>query len=109
MTSRSWKYFQLFLVSGFLWIFELLSWILKDNKAAQEVFLVTDCINSLQGVYLFIVMVLLRLHVRRSLAGKRILCLTLPQKWSALEDADDVELIQNGNSVNIHQISENPP
>lgn len=97
------------MVSGFLWIFELLSWILKDNATAQEFFAVTDCINSLQGLYLFIVMVVLRLHVRRSLAGTRIFCLTLPQKWSALEDADDVELIQSENSVNVHQITGSPP
>ncbi|XP_063703657.1 G-protein coupled receptor Mth2-like [Culicoides brevitarsis] len=94
---RSWKYFQLFLVSGFLWIFELLSWFLKDNEAAQPFFEVTDCINALQGLFLFIVMVILRLHVRRSLAGTRIFCFTLPQKWSSLEDADDVELIHNPN------------
>lgn len=90
-------------MSGFLWIFELASWSFEDSF--KSFFVVTDCINSLQGVYLFIVMVLLRLHVRRSLAGTRILCVTLPQKWSALEDADDVELIQSENSVNVHQIS----
>lgn len=93
------------MVSGFLWIFELLSYLLSDYKNLKTFFEITDVINSLQGLYLFIVMVLLRLHVRRSLAGKRILCLTLPQKWSALEDADDVELITSDRQTNVTQIT----
>lgn len=92
-TNRSKLYFQLFMLTGFLWIFELLSWFLEDQKTTNHFFLVTDCVNALQGLFLFIVMVLLRLHVKRSIGGKGIYCIKFPLKWTQLEDMDDVELL----------------
>lgn len=56
---------------------------------------ITDKINALQGVYLFIVMVITRHHVMKSL-GSMSLCgfFLFPKRWAGIEDNDDVELIE---------------
>lgn len=51
---------RLFFIMGILWIFELISWLtvsLQLSAMIQLIFVVTDCLNALQGIALFFLFV----------------------------------------------------
>lgn len=92
-------YLKLFLVSELLWMihstYTLLPSTLAAYKETKLVFTIIDCVYALQGVYIFIVMVLARRHVKKNLGGMRWCCCSMPQKWSEVDDAADVEPFNN--------------
>lgn len=70
----------------------------KNKKKIELVFFVqkraiTDKVNALQGVYLFLIMVIWRHHVRRNLAGRTIFgWFRFPVSWERTQAQDDTEL-----------------
>ncbi|XP_063703662.1 uncharacterized protein LOC134833311 [Culicoides brevitarsis] len=92
---RSILYLKLFLVSEFIWMFHsiyaLLPFTIANYRETKIIFTIIDCIYALQGIYIFLVMVSSRLHVKKSLGGTKWCCWFLPPKWSEIDDAADVE------------------
>lgn len=75
--------------------YTLLPSSLAAYKETKIVFTIIDCVYALQGVYIFIVMVLTRRHVKRNLGGMRWCCWAAPLKWSDVDDIADVEPFSN--------------
>lgn len=51
---------RLFFIMGVLWIFELVSWICELANVSEnlkQMFVFTDCLNALQGAFIFILFV----------------------------------------------------
>lgn len=96
---RSILYLTLFLVSELIWMIHSIYTILPSWLAALKetkiVFTIIDCFFALQGVYIFIVMVIVRRHVKKSLGGMRWCCCSMPPKWSEVDDVADVEPFSN--------------
>lgn len=79
------------MLAGITWIFELASYHYGDHNHGWNMWLVTDVMNALLGVGVFLVLVVCRPSVRRELAGKRFLyCLRMPASW-AEHDPDSEE------------------
>ncbi|KAK8724142.1 hypothetical protein OTU49_011235 [Cherax quadricarinatus] len=57
-TISAWVYLKLFIITGVLWITEIVSW--KIGNQCNIAVIIIDIINSLQGVYIFLVAVCLR-------------------------------------------------
>jgi len=60
LTPRFRLFTRLFAIMGILWAFEFISWemgFLNLNPKFQLIFLVTDCLNALQGVWIFVMFV----------------------------------------------------
>ncbi|PSN56908.1 hypothetical protein C0J52_00699 [Blattella germanica] len=78
-------YLKLFLVMGIPWIFELLSFIV-DNSSGF--WLVTDLLNCLQGLIIFLILVVFRKKALRGLVKNRPWGFNCPKKWAAGVDEE---------------------
>jgi hypothetical protein len=48
---------KLFITMGLLWLMESISWIFEKENEKNYTFFVTDVLNCLQGVFIFIIFV----------------------------------------------------
>lgn len=60
---------------------------------------VVDLLNILQGILIFLVLVVFRKSVRRSLATKRICNIRFPNSWKYLEDEEMESAEEKANST----------
>ncbi|KAK6639018.1 hypothetical protein RUM43_007288 [Polyplax serrata] len=81
-------YLKLFLLMGITWIFEMISYATSEMSAYGEyLWLLTDCINSSQGVLIFLILVIFRQKVKVGLYQKKVCGISWPQSWMK----DDIE------------------
>lgn len=59
---------------------------------------ITDFVNSIQGVLLFMILVLFRRRVLRLLASKNIICCQLPTSWNTLHDGEGNDTVDEEES-----------
>ncbi|XP_024936116.1 G-protein coupled receptor Mth2 isoform X2 [Cephus cinctus] len=85
-------YTKLFIVMGVTWIFEVMSF--ASGAETYYYWIVTDILNSLQGVLIFILLVFLRKRVRKLLAKKKPCGITFPRSWTAGEDLECDSILQ---------------
>nr|AJA06112.1 G-protein coupled receptor Mth-like protein 2 [Dastarcus helophoroides] len=79
---------KLAVVMGITWVFEVISAALMEDYPSPF-WDIPDLINALQGVFIFIILVLLRKRVLRLLAQKSPCRRWIPNKWRTLEDEED--------------------
>ncbi|KAF5289863.1 hypothetical protein FQR65_LT01997 [Abscondita terminalis] len=87
-------YIKLFFIMGISWIFEVLSFAFDDKKHfIRYIWMITDFINSIQGVLIFLILVVLRKRAVRGLAKRGLFCIPLPNQWKTLQDeeCDDLQ------------------
>lgn len=80
-------------------IFEILITTLKivNNNSFR---IVTDYINAMQGVIIFLLLVVFRKRVRRELARRHGRCFQkLPREWATMEDEDCEELNEDSEEM----------
>ncbi|KAJ8670443.1 hypothetical protein QAD02_001702 [Eretmocerus hayati] len=86
-------YLKLAVIMGFTWIFEILSALTKGPVSPEEQeqwhWIVTDTLNTLQGVFIFILLVVSRKKVRKLLAQRRPCNLPFPKSWAAYADQEN--------------------
>lgn len=92
-------YLKLFLLGGFTWISEVISYTFNDHAPSAWLWVIVDAFNCLHGVLVFFVLVIWRQRVRRELSGQRILCVYCPSKWADEEDDEEVCLESEGNGI----------
>lgn len=96
-THRCILYLKMFLLGGFTWIFEVLSYTFNDHAPSAWIWMIVDAFNCLHGVLIFLVLVVWRQRIRKELAGKRILCFMCPAKWANVNDEEEMCLESEGN------------
>lgn len=89
-------YLKIFLLGGFTWIFEVLSYTFNDHAPSAWLWVVVDSFNCLHGVLVFFVLVIWRQRIRKELAGKKILCYVCPAKWADVDDEEEICLENEG-------------
>ncbi|XP_063908395.1 probable G-protein coupled receptor Mth-like 1 isoform X3 [Zophobas morio] len=78
---------KLFFIMGISWIFELLSAAFQEvDPVLQTIWYVTDGLNTLQGILIFLILVVLRKRVIRGLADRSLCGVRLPSRWRAAAD-----------------------
>ena len=55
--NRFLLFLKLFFGMGFIWTFDIISGLIGDDVVAEHHWYFTDCLNMLQGVYIFIIFV----------------------------------------------------
>lgn len=86
-------YVKLFFIMGLSWIFEVLSFAFDDREHfIRYVWNVTDFINSMQGVLIFLILIIFRKRAVRELAKQGLCCIHLPAQWKTLQDEECEEL-----------------
>lgn len=86
-------YIKLFVIMGLSWIFEVLSFAFDDKEHfIRYIWMITDFINSIQGVLIFLILVVLRKKALRGLANRGLFCIQLPNEWKTLQDEECDEL-----------------
>ncbi|KAK9874050.1 hypothetical protein WA026_002408 [Henosepilachna vigintioctopunctata] len=78
---------KMFFVMGMSWIFEVLSGVF-EHKYPSIWWNVTDTINALQGVFIFLILVILRKRVYRLMAEKPY-GKWLPPTWRSMGNGDE--------------------
>ncbi|XP_076656948.1 putative G-protein coupled receptor Mth-like 1 [Halictus rubicundus] len=93
-------YIKLILVMGLTWIFEVVSYAEGSKDSA---WIITDILNALQGLIIFLLLVATRKRVRKLLARRRPCGIAFPKSWAAYEDEEcedvlpeEIELSQQG-------------
>uniref|UniRef100_A0A1B6CQ85 G-protein coupled receptors family 2 profile 2 domain-containing protein n=1 Tax=Clastoptera arizonana TaxID=38151 RepID=A0A1B6CQ85_9HEMI len=76
-------YLRLYLAMGITWIFEIISYIYPGS-----LWMVTDILNCLQGVIIFIVMIATRRRVWRGLARRKPFGISFGRHWETLHDVE---------------------
>ncbi|XP_074037329.1 G-protein coupled receptor Mth2 isoform X2 [Leptinotarsa decemlineata] len=85
-------YAKLFFIMGITWIFEVMSAVLVNDKY-KWIWYFTDALNALVGLIIFLVLVIFRKKVIRSLANRKIfMLLRLPANWREAQDSECEEL-----------------
>nr|XP_023027617.1 G-protein coupled receptor Mth2-like [Leptinotarsa decemlineata] len=85
-------YAKLFFIMGITWIFEVMSAVLVNDKY-KWIWYFTDALNALVGLIIFLVLVIFRKKVIRSLANRKIfMFLRLPANWREAQDSECEEL-----------------
>ncbi|XP_030764102.1 G-protein coupled receptor Mth2-like [Sitophilus oryzae] len=81
---------RLSIIMGITWIFELITATLKDRVSitGKIFFFFLDLFNILQGILIFLVLVVFRKRVRRALASKNPCNIKFPSSWKYLEDEE---------------------
>ncbi|KAG5872047.1 hypothetical protein JTB14_037328 [Gonioctena quinquepunctata] len=96
-------YVKLFFIMGITWIFEVLSAVFEEELKWISYF--TDSLNALEGLIIFLILVVFRKKVVRSLANRKFLMfLRLPAKWRELKDSECDELEEEF-SLNENEVS----
>ena len=55
--NRFLLFLKLFIIMGFIWIFDIISGLIGDKAIPEHHWYITDCLNMLQGVFVFIIFV----------------------------------------------------
>ncbi|XP_056646704.1 G-protein coupled receptor Mth2-like [Diorhabda sublineata] len=84
-------YVKLFFIMGITWIFEIFSTIFED-KSPNWLWLVTDIVNALQGVIIFLLLVIFRKTIKRTLANRKFIVWRFPPQWKNERDSECEEL-----------------
>lgn len=84
-------YTKLIFVMGITWIFEVLSYV--DHKSRNNIWILTDILNSLQGFIIFLLLVAMRKRVRKLLAKKKPCGISFPKSWTTYEDEECEEVL----------------
>lgn len=88
-------YIKLFFIMGLSWIFEVVSFAFQNQQNFLDyIWLVTDFINALQGVLIFLILVAFRKRALRGLAKRGLCCIHLPQQWKTLQDEECDEIVE---------------
>ncbi|XP_019770961.2 G-protein coupled receptor Mth2 isoform X1 [Dendroctonus ponderosae] len=92
---------RLCVIMGITWSIEIFTFILNSDKsstAGRIVVFILDLVNTLQGVLIFLILVVFRKRVRRELANKNLCNIKFPNSWKYLEDEemDSAEQKTNG-------------
>ncbi|CAH1163998.1 unnamed protein product [Phaedon cochleariae] len=91
MKYRVRMYVKLFFVMGVTWIFEVIQTVTDGHFRWLWYFL--DAVNALEGLIIFLILVVFRKRVVRSLANKTIFNrIKLPSSWKYVEDSECEEL-----------------
>ncbi|XP_033229424.1 probable G-protein coupled receptor Mth-like 1 isoform X2 [Belonocnema kinseyi] len=92
MRKKCLLYVKLILVMGVTWIFEIIAFFTEPH---HEAWVLTDVLNSLQGVIIFIIFVVTRKRVRKLLAQKKPFGINFPKSWTAYEDeeCEEIEIV----------------
>lgn len=90
-------YVKLFLLGGFTWIFEVLSYTFNNHAPSAWLWMIVDSLNCLHGLLTFFVLIVWRQRIRKELAGKRILCFLSPSRWADVDDEEQICLDNEGN------------
>nr|XP_045602958.1 probable G-protein coupled receptor Mth-like 4 [Procambarus clarkii] len=94
-TISAWVFIKLFIIAGVLWITEVIAWQITNQCSILVVIL--DIINSLQGVYIFLVAVCLRKDLKVFHRG-----------WPQL-DAEAEEPLEKRNAGEVSELLDAPP
>lgn len=78
---RSWLLVRLFMGAGMLWVF-----------GATYRIPIFASLFSLQGVLIFLVMVIYRYYAKRRLGGQKCWCFTFPENWQKVPEIDEDEI-----------------
>uniref|UniRef100_A0A182JL93 G-protein coupled receptors family 2 profile 2 domain-containing protein n=1 Tax=Anopheles atroparvus TaxID=41427 RepID=A0A182JL93_ANOAO len=98
-------YLKLFLLSGLIWIFEILSFHMSEGLVPQSWFwIVVDAVNCLHGVLIFFVLIVWRQRIKRELANRRLFCLHAPARWAQLQDDEQEHLHEDGRETGKHDL-----
>ncbi|CAG9762603.1 unnamed protein product [Ceutorhynchus assimilis] len=82
---------RLSIIMGLNWILEIITFVADNNVTSlpgRIVLFLIDLFNLLQGVLIFLVLVLFRKRVRRLPAKKNICNIPFPNTWKNLEDEE---------------------
>lgn len=52
--------------------------------------MITDYVNALQGILIFVLLVVTRKRALKGLAKRGLCCLKLPASWTALKDDESI-------------------
>lgn len=98
-------YLKLFLLSGLIWIFEILSFHMSGSMTEQSWFwIAVDAVNCLHGVLIFFVLIVWRQRIKRELAARRLFCLQAPAHWGQLKDDEQEHLHEDGRETGKHDL-----
>uniref|UniRef100_A0A182YG13 G-protein coupled receptors family 2 profile 2 domain-containing protein n=2 Tax=Anopheles stephensi TaxID=30069 RepID=A0A182YG13_ANOST len=90
-------YLKLFLLSGLIWVFEILSFHMSEGLVPQSWFwIIVDAVNCLHGVLIFFVLIVWRQRIKRELANRRLFCFRAPARWAELKDDEQEHLHEEG-------------
>uniref|UniRef100_A0A182NDY1 G-protein coupled receptors family 2 profile 2 domain-containing protein n=1 Tax=Anopheles dirus TaxID=7168 RepID=A0A182NDY1_9DIPT len=90
-------YLKLFLLSGLIWVFEILSFHMSEGLVPQSWFwIIVDAINCLHGVLIFFVLIVWRHRIKRELANRRLFFFRAPARWAELKDDEQEHLHDEG-------------
>lgn len=78
---RSWLLVRLFMGAGFFWFL--------GSTYRIPIF---AALFALQGVMIFLVMVMYRNHAKRRLGGRRCGCFSFPKRWNELPEFDEDDI-----------------
>ncbi|XP_016911857.1 G-protein coupled receptor Mth2 [Apis cerana] len=83
-------YVKLIFVMGITWIFEVVSFV---DHSKNDFWILTDILNALQGLIIFLLLVAMRKRVRKLLAKKKPCGIGFPKSWTAYEDEECEEVL----------------
>ncbi|GJQ66179.1 putative Secretin family 7 transmembrane receptor [Trypoxylus dichotomus] len=92
---------KLCLIMGIPWLFEVISFTLTNvHRYLDYLWTLTDYLNTLQGVLIFMVLVLFRKKALRGLASNPRIGNKFPKSWQRLDDDEcsDEEVLEETNS-----------
>lgn len=90
-------YLKLFLLSGLIWVFEILSFHMSEGLVPQSWFwIIVDAVNCLHGVLIFFVLIVWRQRIKRELANRWVFCFRAPARWAELKDDEQEHLHEEG-------------
>ncbi|CAH1102868.1 unnamed protein product [Psylliodes chrysocephalus] len=84
-------YMKLFFIMGITWILEIVSAAFHDSKI-RWIWIITDIFNALQGFVIFLILVVFRKKIKRSLASRKFYKLQFPVYWKNDKDSECEEL-----------------
>ncbi|KAJ9600194.1 hypothetical protein L9F63_009528, partial [Diploptera punctata] len=94
-------YLKLFLVMGITWIFELMSFIVDSSSGF---WFVTDLLNCLQGLIIFLILVVFRKKALRGLVKRRPFGFNCPKKWATGVDEESEGMLAEEEELSQTQI-----
>ncbi|XP_019867980.1 G-protein coupled receptor Mth2 isoform X2 [Aethina tumida] len=88
---------KLFIVMGLTWFLELVSTFVESRTSKYTVyFIISDIVNGLTGLSIFLITVVFRKKVIRGLANKQLCCrYKLPADWKRARDSEIEHLQQS--------------
>ncbi|KAG5341359.1 MTH2 protein, partial [Acromyrmex heyeri] len=99
-------YLKLFIVMGITWVLEILSWVIGTNILPEYIWYLTDMINALQGLIIFVVFVCRRKikeMLLKQFRGKTCGPFKIPISDSIASNTNTATLLSE--SISMQQIS----